>query len=66
MLPFGLCNTMWDALCFATLHITPEPTDIEFVAMADHVFESIHILITGASESLSDSGSSEASHHPSH
>ena len=65
MLPFALRNEAREVLRLATLHVTPEPTDTEFVAMADHVSESIHDLITGASESLLDSGSGEASHHPS-
>jgi len=41
-------------------------TNTEFIGMADYVSESVHNLLTDPSESLSSSGSNEASHHPSH
>lgn len=40
--------------------------DIEFVGMADHVMGSIYDRLTSGSETLSDFGSREGSHHPSH
>jgi len=36
------------------------------MGMADYVSESFHDLLTGVSENISDSDSSETSHHPSH
>jgi hypothetical protein len=36
----------------------------KFIGMADYMSKSIHDLLAGASESLSDSGSSKAIHHP--
>ena len=38
----------------------------EFVGMTEYVTESFHDLLTGESESPSDSDSSRGSHHPSH
>ena len=46
--------------------LPPRPVDVEFMGMADYVSESFHDLLTGVSENISDSDSSEASHHPSH
>ena len=43
----------------------PSPTNDEFVEMTEYVVESFHDLLTGDSESLSDSDSSRGSHHPS-
>jgi hypothetical protein len=39
--------------------------DSEFVRMADYLMESIHDLLASDSESISDSGSSRGSYHPS-
>ena len=36
----------------------------KFIGMADYMSKSIHNLLAGASESLSDSGSNEVGHHP--
>jgi hypothetical protein len=41
------------------------PTDDEFVGVADYVSESFHDLLTGESETISDSDSDRGSHHPS-
>jgi hypothetical protein len=40
--------------------------DEEFVGMVDYLVESIHDLLTGDSETISDSNSSRGSHHPLH
>ena len=47
----------------ATLRMTPDPSDIEFVGVKDYVSESFHDLLDGASESLSDSDSGKACHY---
>ena len=43
----------------------PSPMNDEFVGMTEYVVESFHDLLTGESESPSDSNSSRGSHHPS-
>ena len=63
-LPFGLRNATQDAQRFTTLHMTPGPTNTEFIGMTNYMSESIYDLLAETSESLSDSGSSVASHHP--
>jgi len=45
--------------------MSPELTNTKFVDMVGYVSESIHDLLSGALECLSDSGSSEARNHPS-
>jgi hypothetical protein len=44
----------------------PTPADSEFIEMVDYLVESTHDLLAPYSESISDSGSSSRSHHPSH
>ena len=46
-------------------HMHPSPMNDEFVGMTEYVVESFHDLLTGDSESPSDSNSSRGSHHPS-
>jgi hypothetical protein len=62
---FGLRNAAGDAHCLAAVFFGSTPTDGEFVGMTDYISKSFHDLHAGESEVISDSGSSEGSHHPS-
>jgi hypothetical protein len=66
MFSFGLCNATRTIDHLVAHHTHPYLTDDEFVGMADYIMESIHDLLVGDSESISDSDSSGGSHHPSH
>jgi hypothetical protein len=46
-------------------HFCSPPTNDEFVGMADYIVKSIHDLLASDLESISDSGSSQGSYHPS-
>ena len=63
--PFGLRNTAQDVRHLITPLMAPKPAKTELVGMTDYLFESIHDLLTGTTKNLSDTGSSEASHHSS-
>jgi hypothetical protein len=43
----------------------PTPVDSKFIEMVDYLMESTHDLLAPHSETISDSGSSSRSHHPS-
>ena len=51
--------------CLVALRMAPKMMDTEFVETTDYMSESIHDLLADPSESLFDSGSCEAIHHPS-
>jgi hypothetical protein len=63
--PFGLCNAMETIASFVVQHLRPLPTGGEFVRMEDYIVDSILDLLESGSGMLSDSNSSEGSHHPS-
>ena len=64
-LPFGLRNAAEIVGHLVSQHTPPSPTNDGFMGMTEYVAESFHDLLTGESESPSDSDSSRGSHHPS-
>ena len=58
---FGMRSSVQDVQRLAMLHTTPEMVDIKFVGMQTTC---LNPSTTYSPESLSDSNSSEASHHP--
>ena len=63
--PSGLRNAARTVSHLVAQRMHPSPTNDEFMGMTEYVTESFHGLLTGDSESLSDSDSSRGSHHPS-
>ena len=62
-LPFSLRNAAETVDHPVTQRTPPSPANDEFVGMTEYVAEFFHDLLTGESESPSDSDSSRGSHH---
>ena len=62
---FGLRNAVETDGHLVARRMPPSAANDEFVGMTEYVAESFHDLLTGESESHSNSDSSRGSHHPS-
>jgi hypothetical protein len=62
---FGLRNAVETIASFMAQCLRPPPTSGEFIGMADYIVDSIHNLLELGLGMLSNSNSSEGSHHPS-